>query len=235
MREKRIRSHVCLAWILMMTTPYQHNPDSSAPQVMSPSITLGGQTGGDMAAAQVPNYGGVDTGGAGGPAPEGGSGGNRTMAEGQLLPNGVVGSQNPISPGGRAATTGSDGFEQPRGSGLPPRTSSSTSSRPRVEPTAVAGAVNVGRRMEVTTGSARTATTGSGSNAGQRVDATTPPAQDAAIWYGCTAAHGCNNWIGSGRYNRIWRDRHVTTAGCGHWVICRSFYRTGRERTEVSG
>ena len=138
-------------------------------------------------AAQVPNYGGVATGGAGGTTHEGGPGGNRTMAEGQLLPNGVVGSQNPIPPGGRAATTGSDGFEQPRGSGLPPRTTSSTSSRPRVEPTVGTGAANVGQRTEATTGLAQNVMTGPGATAGQRVDATTPPAQEAATGSGTAA------------------------------------------------
>ena len=142
MREKTIRSHVRLAWILLMTTPYQHNPDSSAPQVMSPSITLGGQTGSGMA-AQGPNYGGVDTGGAGGPAPEGGQAWNRTMAEGQSLSNGVIGSQNPIAPGGRAVTTGSEVLEQPRGSGQPLPSSSMTSSRPMVHPAAGSGATNL--------------------------------------------------------------------------------------------
>ena len=161
-----------------MTSPYY--PDDSARQVMSPSITLGGPEQNNMA-AQVPNYGGVDAGGAGDPALEGGRGRNRTMAEGQSLLNGVIGSQNPIAPGSRVVTTGSEGFEQPRGSGLP---RSATSSRPRVEFPDGSGAVNTGSSGDATTGSAQDGAAGSGINAGQRVDATTSPAQEVATGSG---------------------------------------------------
>ena len=56
MREKTIRSHACLAWILMMTTPYQHNPDSSAPH--NPNSGRSGESAG----------GGEGSGGGGGVA-----------------------------------------------------------------------------------------------------------------------------------------------------------------------
>ena len=172
-----------------------------------------GKEKGDMA-AQVPNYGGLDTGGAGGPAPEGGLGRNRTMAEGQSLLNGVIGSQNPIAPGSRTVTTGSEVLEQPRGSGLPRRTSPMTSSRPRVEFPDGSSAVNTGQRVDATTGSAQDAATGSGANAGQRVDV--------------------DHWVSSERSNRTWRERW-TTCGYDHWVGSERGNRIGRERTKVSG
>ena len=197
MPEKSIRCHVRLAWILItMTTPYLHIPDSSAPQVMSPSITLGGHTGSGMA-AQGPNYGGVDTGGAGGPAPEGGQARNRTMAEGQSLLNGVIGSQHPIAPGSRAVTTGSEVLEQPRGSGLPRRASSTSSSRPRMEFPDGSSAVNTGQRVDATTGSARDAATGSGANAGPRVDVTTGSAQSAPTGSGANAGQRVDGTTGT--------------------------------------
>ena len=193
----KIRSHVRLAWFhLIMSSPYVHNPEPSAPQVMSPSITLGGHTGSGMA-AQGPNYGGVDTGGAGGPAPDGGQARNRTMAEGQSLLNGVIGSQHPIAPGSRAVTTGSEVLEQPRGSGLPRRASSTSSSRPRMEFPDGSSAVNTGQRVDATTGSARDAATGSGANAGPRVDVTTGSAQSAPTGSGANAGQRVDGTTGT--------------------------------------
>ena len=141
----------------LMTTnePYPEREDS---QVMSPTTQSG--LGGRGLAEGVPTYGGVDSGGARGQLPHGGSSSNRTMAEGRGLPNGVegrgvIGDQLPHGPLGQSGTTGPGSVNQ---------TSGVSAARERTAEDMSGAATTSGTGARFSTGSGANVETGSGAN-----------------------------------------------------------------------